>query len=131
MIQLTESDKVMILICKMNLQEKYPIKDSIPEKFIPYWIEYYAWDPMTDNNYEDYLNGLFFRMYEVYKKIKDDQSGTDLEMRNLFSALMYKGISNDSEKPILRGINHLHGLIQFTQVVTDDVKRFSLTLKEE
>jgi len=121
MIELSENEKKIVLICKMHFTDKYPNNGSWLKNFEKLWIEIYAWDPNSDNNYYDYMEGLFFKLYEIYEKIKLDKSGTNLQMRELFKDIFYDKFS-DEEKPIVRGINTLCSLIQGNEVtyVLDD-----------
>ena len=116
MIKISNNDKKIVLVCKGHLQDKYPGKSTWVKTFEPLWTEQYGWDPHDHNNYGDYVNGLFFRLYEIHKKIKLDNSGTDMQMRDLFSAIFYPRLSNEAESPVERGINDLCGTIQGTQV---------------
>ena len=65
-------------------------------------------------------------MHYVKGKIIHDQSGSNLQMRNIFEAAFYKGISNDQELPIERAIHQLCGTIQNNLVVEDGKNRYEL-----
>jgi hypothetical protein len=134
MIKLENSDKLIILLCKGHLQNEFPRtdKDTILNIFEKPFLKIYGWDPKDGDNYKDFMHGLFFKMYETYKLIKRDHSGSDLQMRELFTAIFYKGISNDAESPIERGINDLHSLIQNNRVINKNgTKRYDLDKTEE
>ena len=112
MIELDKYEKQWILLCKGHLNDKYPPRDSWVQTLKPLFLEIYGWDPDEDNNYHDYLNGMFNKLLDIHLKIKFDQSGTNLQLRGIFSAAFYKGISRDEELPIERAIAELCGLIQ-------------------
>jgi hypothetical protein len=127
MIQLDQNEKQWILLCKGQLQEKYPFKGKWHEALKPLFIEIYGWNPDEDNNYHDYLRCIFNKLLDIYMKIKDRWVDENGQLKEVFFASFYKGVSNDAEIPIERAIYHLCGLIQCTMVVNPDgSKRFDL-----
>lgn len=126
MIKLSENDKVIIAICKMHFTREYPNRGGWLKTFEKVWEDQYLWSPNEDGNYQDYVNGLFFRLYEIYNQIKLDHSGSNLQMRNLFSSIFYKSPSRDVDSPIERGILELCGLIQSNRVVENGSNRYEL-----
>jgi len=126
MIELDKYEKQWILLCKGRLQERYPFKDKWSQTLKPLFIEIYAWNPDDDNNYRDYLHGIFTKLLDIFLKIKDRWTDENAQLKEIFFASFYKGIS-DEDVPIERAINKLCGLIQWTSVVNPDgTKRFEL-----
>lgn len=88
-------------------------------------FEYLYWyNP--DEHYEDYLRVLFDVLYKVYVKICDEPPRNE----EIFTKVFGKTFIWDSDNPVIRGIDCLYGLIRFTEVVVNGVKRFDLTLKD-
>ena len=127
MIQLDQYEKQWILLCKGHLKEKYPSKGYWHETLKPLFTEIYGWDPDEDNNYNDYLRGMFNKLLDLYLKIKGRWSDENGQLKEIFSAAFYKGISNNAELPIERAIHTLCGLIQNNMVLNEDgSKRYEL-----
>jgi len=127
MIQLDKYEKQWILLCKGQLKEKYPFKGQWIEILKPLFTEIYGWNPDEDNNYNDYLGGIFNKLLDILLKIKDEWTDRNAQIREVFDACFYKRIGNDSELPIERAIHRLCGLIQCTAVLNSDgTKRFEL-----
>lgn len=126
MIQLEKTDKQWIKLCKMHYKEKYPYTGSWVNTLKPLFKEIYGWDPDEDNNYNDYLVGIFNKLLEIYLKIADDRSGSNVQLREIFSAAFTKSISREDDLPIERAISQLCGLIQCNTVIEDGVARYEL-----
>ena len=127
LIVLNQYEKQWILLCKGQLREKYPFKGRWHETLKPLFTEIYLWNPDEDNNYRDYLRGMFNKLLDIYLKIKDNWSIENAQLHEIFEAAFDKGISCDEELPIERAIHKLCGLIQCTTVVNPDgTKRFEL-----
>lgn len=115
MIHLDKYEKQWILCIKGHLKEKYPLKGNFVQCLKPLFKDIYGWDPDEDNNYHDYLRGLFKKLLSIYLKIEDNQSGDPIHyISKIFEASFNKTISNDAELPIERAIIKLCGLIQST-----------------
>jgi len=129
MIQLDKYEKQWILLIKGQLQEKYPYKGKWVETLKSLFTEIYGWNPDENNNYHDYLRGVFNKLLDIQLKIKDNWADDNGQLKEIFFASFYKGIINDDELPIERAIGKLCGLIQCTSVI-DNIgnKRFDLTL---
>ena len=127
MIKLSKYDIQWIKLIKGHYQEKYPFTGRWHNTLKPLFEKIYGWEP--DKSYGDYLNVIFERLLDLHLKIKLDQSGSNIQLRNIFNAAFYKGISNDSELPIERAIHTLCGLIQFNQVIENDKPRYELNEK--
>jgi len=69
---------------------------------------------------------MFNKLLEIHLKIKDDQSGSDLQLRNIFYASFNKQLSRNQEEPIERAIVELCALIQNTLHLRDGVRRYDL-----
>ena len=127
MIHLEESEKNMIRFCKGHYKNKYPFKNSWVSSFKPLFKEIYGWDPNEDNNYHDYLVGLFNKLLDIHLKIEDDLSGNNVQLRGIFSAAFTKGIVRTDDLPIERAISELCGLIQSNTVLDkENGNRYSL-----
>ena len=126
MIELSKTEKQWIRICKGHYKDKYPYKGEWTESLKPLFVEIYGWNPDEDNNYRDYLNCVFNKLLGILLKIVDDQSGTNLQLRGIFEAAFYKGISRNQDLPIERAIAELCGLIQNNTVVVDGENRYEL-----
>jgi len=120
MIQLDQYEKQWILLIKGRLQEKYPFKGRWVETLKPLFTEIYGWNRNDDNNYHDYLRGMFNNLLEILLKIKDNWTDPNGQLKEVFFASFYKGISYDEELPIERAIGKLCGLIQCTTVINSD-----------
>ena len=117
MIQLDKNEKQWILICKGQLKEKYPYTGYWHNTLKPLWTEIYGWNPDEDNNYQDYLRGVFNVLLSIHLKIKDESASENAQLEELFSEVFEKRMSNDAELPIERGIHRLCGFIQGTRVI--------------
>ncbi len=128
MIELNDYDIRWILLCKGHLTEEYPFRGYWHETLKPLFLFIYGWGPDENNNhYHEYLNVMFNKLLELHLKIQDDQSGSNIQLKSIFSATFYKGICNDSDIPIERAIHTLCGLIQNNRVITEvGIKRYEL-----
>ncbi len=126
MINLEETDKQWIKLCKGHYQKEIPYRGSWVETLKPLFTKLYGWCPDEDDNYSDYLNTMFYRLLELHLKIVDDKSGINIQMRGIFNAAFYKGINRTEELPIERSIAELCSLIQSNQVIEDNVQRYEL-----
>ncbi len=127
MINLDKYEKQWILICKGQLKDKYPYTGYWHNTLKPLFKEIYGWDPDEDNNYRDYLWGVFSKLLDVYLKIKDDWSGENYQLKEIFAACFEPRLSNDAELPIERAIHELCSLIGNTRVIDKyNRKRFEL-----
>lgn len=128
MIQLDKYEKQWILLIKGQLQEKYPFTGEWPENLKPLFIEIYGWNPDENDNYHGYLKVIFDKLLDILLKIKEDWSGTNLQLKEVFYASFNKSISRDNELPIERAISALCGLIQCTSIINlDGTQRFELS----
>ena len=126
MIHLEETEKQWIKLCKGHYIDEYPFTGSWVKTLIPLFKKIYGYDPAdSEANYNSYLNCVFNKLLNIWMKIKDDQSGNEIQLRSIFSAAFYKSISREEESPIERAIGQLCGLIQGNQVLTT-VTRYKL-----
>jgi hypothetical protein len=127
MIELDKYEKQWVLICKGHLKEQYPYTGYWHNTLKPLFFDIYGWNPDDDENYQDYLRGVFNKLLDVYMKIKDRWTDENAQLKELFSVTFHKGISCDEELPIERAIHMLCALIQGTLVINPDgTKRFEL-----
>ena len=125
MIKLDKYDKQLILLCKGHLTDKYPLTGKWENTIKPWYFEVYGVNP--DENYQQYLQVIFYKLLDVHLKIKEDFSGNFQQIKDVFSSTFQKRLSNDSELPIERAIHTLCGLIACTKVTDDEGnKRFDL-----
>lgn len=116
-------------MCKGYYQEKYPFTGRWVNSLKPLFIEIYGYNPDEDENYQSYLGCIFEKLFDIYLKIADDQSGCDLQLKELFIAAFYKSVSRDDEYPIERAISQLCGLIQSNSVYDNGIERYKLDEK--
>lgn len=115
MIHLNKYEKQWILLLKGKLEEKYPRKGTYIETLKPLFKDIYGWDPDEDENYHDYLRGLFNKLLSIYLKIEDNKSGDPIYyLSEIFHASFYNTISIDQELPIERAITKICSLIRCT-----------------
>lgn len=126
MIQLEITEKQWIKLCKGHYKEKYPFTGRWVDYLKPMFTKVYGWNPDEDNNYYDYLNCIFNKLLNIHLKIQHDQSGSNRQLREIFSAAFYKSIVRTDELPIERAIACLYGLIQMNTVYVDGVPRYEL-----
>ena len=128
MIELDKNEKRWILLIKGQLDENdYPYKGKFIDIMKKMFFEIYGWNPDEYNNYHDYLRCIFNRLLDIHIKISDDKSSSNNQIKDIFKASFYKGMSNDSELPIERAVEELCGIIQGTSVLNSDgTKRFEL-----
>jgi len=126
MIELTKYEKQWIKICKGHYKSKYPSQGSWVLTLKPLFVEIYGWDPDEDGNYRDYLNCMFNKLLDIHLKIIHDQSGSNRQLRGIFEAAFYKGISRTENLLIERAIAELCSLIQNNTVLEDGEPRYSL-----
>ena len=126
MINLTNSEKDWIKLCKGHYESKYPFQGKWVGTLKLLFTKIYGWNPDENNNYRDYLNCIFNKLLELYLKIADDQSGNNRELRGIFEAAFYKGIVRTDDLPIERAIAELCGLIRRNRVLIDGEPRYNL-----
>ncbi len=124
MIHLTDDEKKIIAVTKGHYD--YPQKGNWTLTLKPLFEEIYGWIPNDD--LPSYRSVLFFKLLEIHNKITDDKSGTNIQIRDIFNAVFYRGIRRDFKMPIDRGINELCGLIQCNLVIDNGVSRYNLNV---
>jgi hypothetical protein len=120
MIQLDFNEKLWIKLCKGHLKDKYPFTGRWIDTLKPLFTEIYGWNPDEDKNYQDYLNCIFNKLFDIHLKIVYDMSGTNLQIRNIFNAAFNKSISRMDDLPIERAISELCVLLQLNQVILEN-----------
>ena len=125
MIELNKYEKNWILLIKGHFKDKHPVNaKNWTDTLKPMFEEVYGWSP--NEHYNDYLNGMFDKLLDIYLKIQLDQSGSNYHLKSIFNDAFYKTIGRDYEKPIERAIASLCGEIQYNQVIVDGVNRYEL-----
>ena len=125
-IELTKYEKQWIKLCKGHYKEIYPYTGSWVKTLKPLFVEIYGWNPNHKKQYNDYLNVIFNKLLDIHLKITDDRSGNNVQLRGIFQAAFYKGISRNERRPIERAIAELCGLIQNNTVIEDGINRYEL-----
>jgi hypothetical protein len=128
-IQLSDNDKKWIKLCKLHYADKYPSTGEWTNTLKPLFIEIYGYNPDEDDNYHDYLNCIFNKLFDVYNKIKEE-GHSERELKELFEAAFYERFHINQELPIERTIARLCGLIQInTFRDKEGNERYNLDIK--
>ena len=123
MIILNKNEKRWILMCKGQLQAEFAFTGNWVNALKPLFEEIYGWSPDEDNNYQDYLRGMFNKLLDITLKIKDNWSDENGQLKEVFEATFYK----NNDLPIERAICSLVSIIQRTSVIdSNGNKRFEL-----
>jgi hypothetical protein len=110
-INLTKGEIKLIKLCKGHFSKnKWP--PSKISDFIPVFTEMYGWDPLIDNNYDDFLDCLFYALLNIHNKIGEEDLAK-IEIKELFREIFKKQNSNNS---LESGILKLKSIIAFTKV---------------
>jgi hypothetical protein len=125
MIELSEQEVRWIKLCKGHYTDLYRTnaKNWI-ETLKPMFREIYAYEP--NEFYRDFLDCMFHKLFDIYMKIKLDQSGTNVQLKEIISAGFEKTWRREYELPIERVIAELCGQIQCNTVIEDGVYRYCL-----
>ena len=121
MIQLSETEKRIILMCKGHYKDIYPYKGNWVITLKPLFEEIFGWSP--DDFPKDYRYGLFQKLFDTFLKIQYDGSGSNRQLKELFSVAFSKGIVRNQRQSIDRVINELCGLIQYNIVLEEGSKK--------
>lgn len=126
-IELSAQERRWIKLLKGHYNQEYHLyskgRREWPDVLKPMFNEVYGWS--AEEHYQDFLNCMFSKLLSIHLKIKDEQSGYERQLENVFFASFYKSISRQ-EQPIERAISELCSLIQCTIVIKDGVPRFIL-----
>jgi hypothetical protein len=124
-IKLDASEVDWIKFCKGHYKEKYKTngKDWI-EGMKPLFEEKYQWSP--DEYYNDFLDCMFKRLLDIYLKIADDQSGNNVQLKEIIEAGFNQTYRRDYKLPVERVIAELCGQIQCNTVIENGVERYKL-----
>lgn len=126
-IKLSRSQKMVIKTIKNHYSNIWEINCKTWYKSLQkVYSEIYGYK-FTNNIEHRYV--MFNSLFTIYTIIKEDQSGDERELRNLFHISFHKTISRDEPNPVNRVISELCGLIQCNtvegrydlSVVRDDV----------
>lgn len=125
MIKLDAYEKKLILVNMGQLPNKYSLTGKWVNTLKPLYIETYGGNP--DEYYEQYLYVMFYKLLEVHLKIKEDLSGCNQQIMDVFAATFGKSLGNDFELPVERAIHTICGLISCTKLIDNEGnKRFEL-----
>jgi hypothetical protein len=115
-----------IKLCKGHYDQKYNFEDENRiERLKPLFTEIYGWNPDEDNNYRDFLDCIFKKLFSLYLKIHDETS-TDLLITEVVQSSFWQRPSNNHELPIERCIADICFKIAWTPVCDNGVDRFKL-----
>jgi len=121
MIELSKAEVKFILACKGHYRNDHPHTGNWTLTLKPIFKEFYGWYKGNE-----YRNVLFNKLLDIYMKIQNDGSGSNHQLKSVFSAAFNRGIVRDQRQAIDRAINELCGLIQCNIVIEDGVKRYNL-----
>lgn len=124
MIKLTEAEVKLIKMCKLHYKHKYPLKGNWSITLRPLFKEIYGWS--AKDFPDDYRYTLFNKLFDTYLKIQDDGSGSNQELKGLFTTAFNRDIRRDYRRSIDRVINELCGLIQCNVVIENGNPRYNL-----
>jgi hypothetical protein len=105
-------------------EERYINAKNWIETLQPMFDEIYGYS--SKEYYNDFLDCMFLKLLEIHLLIKDDRSGHNLQLKELFNASFKRSFSREYDLPIERTIAELCGQIQFTVVIENGVERFKL-----
>ena len=128
-IELSKSDIFWIRLCKLHFREKYPRTGSWIDNLKLPFEERYGWIP--DKHYNDFLDCIYKRLLDLHLKIQLDQSGSNLQLKEIISASFNKTYKWELELPIERVIVALCAQIQSNIVVEDGINRYYLNVEEK
>ena len=124
MIKLSKAEVKFILTCKGHFRNEIPHKGNWTLTLKPIFKEFYGW--YNEYGMNEYRNVLFGKLFDIYMKIQNDGSGSNYQLKSIFSAAFNRGIVRDQRQAIDRAINELCGLIQCNIVIEDGNKRYNL-----
>lgn len=130
MIELTETEKVFILVIKGHFSNYLNNNDKWEEFFEPVYRSLYGtyeWD-----TYRNYELTLFRILFNLYWKIKEGEPDKSVIM-DLITSSFLKNCMSDRGEPLKNLITELCRLINFTNVLNDNntEKRFDLDITEK
>ena len=124
-IELSKYDVKWIKLMKFHYEDKYPMKGGWIETMKPMFNEIYAWD--ADEHYNDYLDCIFQKLFDLYLKIQLDQSGNNVHLKSIITASFNQSIlTGDYKKPIERVICKLCSEITCNTVIEKGVFRYNI-----
>lgn len=125
-IPLDKYEVQWIKLCKGHFDKKYNFEDENRiERLKPLFTEIYGWNPDEDNNYRDFLDCIFKKLFSLYLKIHEETS-TDLLITEVVSSSFWQRPSNNHELPIERCIADICFKIAWTPINDCGVDRFNL-----
>ena len=120
-IELTKSEKELIRLCKGSHRFKKNL--SIQELIAKYYDKIYG---MSHGDYKGWKYTVFNKLFTTYMKIRENGSGEDRDIINIFIASFNRSFMRNQHEPIERAIAELYGQIQCTAVRKNGKKRFNL-----
>ena len=124
-IELDKYDKMWIKLIKGHYKDKYPMNArNWPETLMPMFVEIYGWS--HKEFYNDFLTGVFYKLFDIYLKIQLDRSGTNVHLKDIISASFAIRCSREYVLPAERVIAEICGLIQCNTVIDNGFVRYNL-----
>ena len=125
MIELKDTEKLIIRVCKLQEQDKFQMYNSWSKTLLPMMPLIYGWEADSEDA-SDYHQGIFMFLLKTLKKIAEPESLERIEA-DLLTSIMFPTLLNNEKNSAKRGINYLCGEIQMTLVVQrNGEKRFDL-----
>lgn len=123
-IELTKYEVQWIKLIKCHYDDKWPMTGDWVDNLKPLFREIYGYDP--DDHPNDYKDCIFTKLFDIYLKIQDDQSGNNMELKEIIRASFAKSFRRPYNEPIDRVISELCGQIQCNTVIENKVNRYYL-----
>jgi hypothetical protein len=131
MIKLTDSSKLLVLICKGHFKDLFPEnREGLVGHIKSYYNEYYTLD--ADEYLEDFRGCMFNRLLDLFELIANDDDVKNRGIREAFRASFEQSPSCSQETPMERTINSLIYSIRRTRVTNHDgTENFNLKLSPD
>lgn len=123
-IDLDKSDIFWIKFCKLHYTNKYPFKGNWVDTLRLPFKERYGWS--SEDHYSDFLGCMFNRLLDLHLKIQYDQSGSNIQLKEIIQASFTDPINSHYVLSIEKVIAALCGQIQNNTVFIDGVYRYHL-----
>jgi hypothetical protein len=123
-IELTKYEVQWIKLIKCHYTDKWPMKGNWVDNLKPLFKEIYAYDP--DDYPNDYRDCMFTKLLDIHLKIQDDESGNNMQIKEIIRASFSESYRRPYPEPIDRVISEICGHIQSNTVIKNGVNRYYL-----
>lgn len=107
------------------MKVKYGEHDTWIETLKPMFTEVYGWT--AEDFYDDFLDCIFNKLFDIYFKIKLDQSGSNIQLKEIIKAGIRDKYDRDSKlTPMERIIGELCSQIRMNLVIDNGIIRYYL-----